>query len=75
MHLPRWRHHLLQKKSLSVRCDRDGRSTIHIKRGQNKYESLSNFYFQIKHFVAFEDRLSRYNDYLMDVERNDAVKM
>ena len=63
------------KKLLSVRCDRDGCSTIHIKLGQNKYESLSNFYFQIKHFVAFEDRLSRYNGYLMDVGQNDAVKM
>lgn len=63
------------KKSLSVRCDADGRLSIHMKYNQNLYKSVANFCFHIKNFVIFNDNVSKYNGYLLDVERRDGVKM
>ncbi|CAB4020744.1 Hypothetical predicted protein, partial [Paramuricea clavata] len=63
------------KKSLSVRTDRDRRTSIHSKIGENSYKSVANFYFKMKYFIRFPDHLSRYNGYILDVERKDGVKM
>ena len=63
------------KKSLSVRSDSDGRRSIHIKCSQNLYKSVANFYFCIKYFIIFNDNMSKYNGYILDVERRDGVKM
>jgi hypothetical protein len=64
------------KKSLSVRQDRENKLSIHAKVGDNTYKSVANFYFRMKNFVIFPSGLSRYNGYLLDVERTgDGVKM
>lgn len=64
------------KKSLSVRLDRDKRPSIHAKVSENTYKSVANFFFAMKNFIIFPGHLSRYNGYLLDVERTgDGVKM
>jgi hypothetical protein len=62
-------------KSLSVRQNQDGKRSLHVKRGDNSYKSISNFHFLISCFVEFPKEFQRYNGYLVDVQRMDGVQM
>lgn len=57
-------------KSLSVRDGKDGKHSLHIKRGEKSYKSVPNFYFNIFGFVEFPLEFQRINGYLLDVIRS-----
>ena len=62
-------------KGISVREDQAGGRTLHVKTDNNGYKSVSNFYFEIKAFVKFEDKEhTKFNGYVLDVIRDDGVK-
>ena len=51
-------------KGISVREDQAGGRTLHVKTDNNRYKSVSNFYFEIKAFVKFEDKEhTKFNGY------------
>ena len=63
-------------KSLSVREDKEGASTLHVKMDTDQYRSIANFSFIIKAFVRFPEKdLTLLNGYLLNVQRNDGVSM
>lgn len=63
-------------KGVSVREDKDGVSTLHVKTDNNRYRSIANFYFIIKAFVRFRERdLTHFNGYILNVNRHDGVSM
>lgn len=63
-------------KSISVREGKDGKRSLHVKRGDKSYRSIANFYFKIFGFVEFPPEFQRMNGYLLDVVRSsDGVNM
>ncbi len=63
-------------KGLSVREDRAGAKTLHVKTDTNRYKCISNFYFDIKAFVKFEDKEhTKFNGYVLVVYRDDGITM
>jgi hypothetical protein len=63
-------------RGLSVREDASGCPALHQKVGKNKYICLANFFFRIEAFVKFPLKVhSRYNGYILFVQRVDGVSM
>ena len=63
-------------KGISIREDRFQQKTLHIKTDENRYKSISDFYFDIKAFVKFADKdLTLYNGYILTVHRKDGVPL
>jgi hypothetical protein len=62
-------------KGLSVREDQQGSRALHSKTGKERYKCIANFYFTIKAFVKFPKAHSKYNGYIMNVQRTDGVSM
>lgn len=63
------------KKSLSIRANTEGKRLFHVKKSNTKYVPVSNFSFRIVSFIEFEPALSKYNGYLLDVQRSDGARM
>jgi hypothetical protein len=62
-------------KSLSVRSNTEGKSSLHVKTGENRYKSIANFAFNIVCFVDFGKRYQHLNGYIFDVTRVDEQTM
>lgn len=63
-------------KSLTIREGKDGKRSLHIKRGDKSYTSIANFYFKILGFVEFPPEFKRVNGYVLDVIRSsDGISM
>ena len=63
-------------KSLSVRDGEDGKRSLHVKRGEKKYKSIANFYFEVVGFVEFPSVFQKMNGYLLEVTRSsDGITM
>ncbi|CAB4000040.1 nostrin-like isoform X1 [Paramuricea clavata] len=58
-------------KSLSVRSNTEGKLSLHVKTGENRYKSIANFAFNIVCFVDFGKRYQHLNGYIFDVTRVD----
>ena len=62
-------------KSLSVRTGSDGKASLHVKSGENRYKSIANFFFDIVCIVEFPQRYQHLSGYLLDVTRVDERTM
>ena len=63
-------------KSLSVRDGQDGKRSLHVKRGEKKYVSVANFFFEVIGFVRCLSEFQRMNGYLLEVTRSsDGITM
>lgn len=63
-------------KSLSVRDGKDGKRSLHVKRGEKNYESVANFFFEVIGFVRCPSEFQRMNGYLLEVTRSsDGITM
>ena len=63
-------------KSLSVRDGTDGKRSLHVKRGEKKYESIANFFFEVVGFVEFPSAFQKMNGFLLEVTRSsDGITM
>lgn len=62
-------------KGLSVREDQQGSRALHAKTGKERYKSIANFYFTVKAFVRFPQVQSKFNGYILTVQRTDGICM
>ena len=62
-------------KGLSVREDQQGFRALHAKTGEERYKCIVNFYFTINAFVKFPVAQSKFNGYIINVQRTDEVSM
>lgn len=63
-------------KGISVREDSEGNRALHTKAAKDRYNCISNFYFDQKAFVKFPSvDHAKYNGFIIDVHRIDRVSM
>lgn len=77
-HTFRWDHHVetISDEVSSVRDEEDGKRSLHVKRGEKKYVSVANFFFEVIGFVRCLSEFQRMNGYLLEVTRSsDGITM